>query len=70
MAKKPSDVSKAVGFIAVDGVIVLGKRLFELICPKSVYAGEALANQAIEFGICLFLRTALDNHRRELRLLT
>jgi hypothetical protein len=70
MAEKPSNVSKAVCFVAMYGVVVFGERLFELICPKTVYPGKTLADKAIKLGICPFLRTALNNHRREFRLLT
>jgi hypothetical protein len=63
MAEEAGNVAQAVCLVPMDSIVVLGKRLFEQIRPQSVKLGEALPDQPEEFGICLFLRAALDDHR-------
>lgn len=70
VAEQLSNVSELVVLVAVDSVVILDKRLFKQVAPESVDFCESLANQAKELGVCLFLRATLDDHGRQLRLLT
>lgn len=63
MAEEASDVAQAVGLVAVDRVIVFSEGLLEQICPEAVEFGEAFADEAEEFRVCLLLRTTFDQHR-------
>ena len=62
MPEEAGDVSKAVGFVAVDGVVVFGEGGFEELGPEPVELCEALADEAVEFGIGTFLGAAFDDH--------
>lgn len=64
MSEKPSDVAKAVGLVAVDGLIVLGEGLFELVRPESIESSKPLANETVEFEVCALLGAAFNDHRR------
>ena len=67
--EEAGDVAQPVGLVAVDRVVVIGKRLLKQLCPQPIQLRKALASQAIELGISALLRAALDDHGRKLRLL-
>lgn len=70
MSKQHCNVAKLVVFVSVDSIVILGKRLLKKIAPQTVDFGKSLANQSKKLGVCLFLRTTLDNHRGQFWLLT
>jgi hypothetical protein len=55
MAEKPCNIAKAVGFISVDGVIVIFEGLFESVRPCLVKSAESLPYETVESGIGAFL---------------
>lgn len=63
------NVSQLVVLVSVNRVVVLRESLLEEVAPETVDLGEALANEAKELRVSLFLRATLDNHRRQLGLL-
>lgn len=70
VSKEPRDVAQTVGFITVDRVIIFGERSLKQVRPEPVDLGESLTDQAVKFGVCSLLRTALDDHRWQLGLQT
>lgn len=70
MTEQHCNVSQLVVLITVNSLVVLCKGLLEEIAPQTVDLGKALANHAKELGVSLFLGATLDNHRRQLGLLT
>jgi hypothetical protein len=68
MSKEPRDVAETICFVAVNGVVVLGKRLLEQIGPQSIDLGESLTDQSVELGVRPLLRATLDDHGWKLSL--
>lgn len=62
VAKEAGNVAQLVGLVAMDGVVVLGKGLLEHGGPATIQLGKALTDETKELGVCLLLRTALDDH--------
>lgn len=62
VAEEASDVAKAIGFVAVDCVIVMREGVFEELFPEAVKATEAFRDEAEEFTVCSFLTAHFDDH--------
>jgi len=69
MTEQHGNIAQFVVLVTMNGFVVLGKSLLKEVTPKPIDFSEALANHAEELCICLFLRTTLDDHRGEFRLL-
>ncbi len=65
VAEEARDIPELVVVVSMDGLVILDERLLEQVGPESIDLGEALAEQAEEFGICLFLAATFNDHRRE-----
>ena len=48
MTKEAGDITETVGFVAMDGVVVVGERLLEALVPDAVQLAEALSNETVE----------------------
>ena len=70
MAEEPGNVTKTIGLVAMDRLVVFGKRAFKQISPETIELGETFANEAVEFGVCSLLRTTFDDHGRQFRFLS
>ena len=68
MPKEPCNVSKAIGFVAVNSVVVGVESLFKGVGPDAIKSAKALSDQAIERRIRALLGTTLDNHVDEFNL--
>ena len=62
MSKESSDISQAVGFVAVDGSVVPIKGIFKTVRPDFVEFTETFANKAVECRIGTFLGTTFNDH--------
>lgn len=62
MTEESGDVAETVGFVTVNGLVVGGKRLFEILAPNSVEFAESFANEAVEVRVRAFLGTTLNDH--------
>lgn len=62
MAKEAANITELVGFISMNGVIILLERFLERIGPNSVKLAESLADETVKVGVCSFLGTTFDNH--------
>jgi hypothetical protein len=62
VTKKASNVPKSVGFVSMNGIVILRELLFEEIRPKAIDLRKSLPNETIKFGISSFLSRALDDH--------
>jgi len=51
MAKESTDVSKLVGLVSMDGVVVLLESLLEIIGPDSVEFTKSFTNETVEIRI-------------------
>lgn len=69
MAKETANVTQLVGFISMNGIVILLKRFLECIGPNSVKLAESLADETVKVGICSFLGTTFDNHITKLNLI-
>ena len=70
MTEELGDIAQAIRLVTMNCVVVLGEGLLEKVEPKSVELRKSFSNESKEFGVCLFLRAALDNHRRQFGFLT
>lgn len=66
VSEELGNVTDLVGFVAMNGVIILPEGVLEEVGPHAVDFGEALAYQAIEFGVGALLGTALHDHGTQL----
>lgn len=66
MAEELGYNTKAVGFVSVNGVVVLCERLLEKLLPHAVDLAESLTDETKKLVVRAFLRTALNNHRGHL----
>lgn len=48
MSKKAADVAQPIGFIPMNGGVVISECGFEAICPYSVQFAESLSDKPIE----------------------
>lgn len=55
VAKEAGDVTKTIGFVSVDRVVIVGEALCERFGPLAMKLAEALAHVAIEFAISSLL---------------
>lgn len=62
MTKEPRNVAQTVGFVAMNRVVVFGKRRLKQVTPEPIDLGKPLANQAVKLGVCSLLGAAFDNH--------
>jgi hypothetical protein len=62
MPEKTCNVAQAVGFVSMDGGIVVVEGLFAGVGPYAVELAESLADEAVEVRIGTFLRTTFDDH--------
>ena len=62
MPEKSSNVPQFVGFISVDGIIVFGERLLEVVTPNSADFAEPFADEAVELRVRALLRATFDYH--------
>lgn len=62
MPEEAGDVSQLICVVSVYSIVVFGERLLEKVCPQAIEFGESLTNQTKELGVCLFLRTTLNDH--------
>lgn len=44
MSKKAGDVAQPIGFIPMNGSVVISERVFEAVCPYSVQFAESFSN--------------------------
>lgn len=65
VSKKFGNVADFVGFVAMNGIIILAEGVFEEVGPHAVDLGESLADEAVEFSIGALLRAALHHHGAE-----
>jgi hypothetical protein len=65
VSEEPSNVPQAIRLVAVDSVVVFSERGLKQVRPETVNLGKAFSNQAIELGVCPFLRATLDDHGRQ-----
>lgn len=64
VSEETRDIAQAVCFVAMDSVIVVGKCSLKEIGPEAIDLGESFTDKPVELGVCSFLGTTLDDHRR------
>lgn len=62
MGEELGDDAEAVGFEAVDCLVVGGKSLFKEVGPHAVQLAETLANHAVELLVRALLARAFHDH--------
>ena len=68
VTEEATDVSKSVGLVSMDGVVVVGEGLFEGVAPDSIDLAESFSDETVEGGVRPFLGATLDDHVTELDL--
>lgn len=62
MSEESSNVPQFVSFVSVDGIIVFGERLLEVVTPNSADFAEPFTDEAVELGVRALLRATFDYH--------
>ena len=62
MPEKTRNIAQAVGFVPMDGGIVVIESLFEGVGPYAVELAESFAYEAVEVGVGTLLRATFDDH--------
>ena len=62
MPEEAGDVAEAVGFVSVDGAVVVCKGRFQTFGPGAIELGETLADETVEGRVGSLLRTTFDYH--------
>jgi hypothetical protein len=68
MAEESTDIPQFVGFVTMNGVVVFGKSLLEVVTPHSTDFAESFTDEAVKLGVRSLLRTTFNNHVTELNL--
>ena len=62
MAEESSNVTKTVGFVSVNGEVVVLESLFKRFVPDPVEFAETFSDETIERRIRPLLGATFDNH--------
>lgn len=62
MTEKPGNISEAIGFIAMNRIVICGEGFLEQVGPKSIELCKSFTDKSEKLGISFLLRAALDNH--------
>lgn len=55
VAEEPTDITELVGFVSMDGLVVLCESFLEGFCPDPVELAEAFTDETVKVGVGAFL---------------
>ena len=62
MAEESGNIPQAVGLVAVNGIVIFGKRSFEKISPHAVDLCEPFTDETVKLRVGFLLRATLHDH--------
>ena len=69
MSKELSNDAQSVGFVPVDGFVLLRKHILEQFSPEPVQFAETFTYKSVELAIRTFLGTTFDDHLDDFNLI-
>lgn len=64
VAEEAGNVAEAIGFVAMNSVIIVGEGILEKFFPEAVETTEAFRDEAKELAVGSFLAAHFNDHGR------